>query len=116
MKSIAASLALILFLLFTLSFKANKPKRLTFEIEINKEVYINSLWGDAPQLALWLTDKKNNETISLFATHRTAQNDWIGKASCPVALPIWTSHNLSYSMPTRPIIKGRIEVDGTTYS
>jgi len=94
-----------------MSFKTDNPKRVSFKIEINKEVYTSSLWGDPPQFALWLLSKDTNEIINVFATHRTAKNDWLGKASCPVSLPIWDYYNKNRDALKERKITGTVKID-----
>jgi len=42
-----------------------------------------------PQFAIWLEDRETEEIQTVFVTYRTATGDFIGKAECPVSLPVW---------------------------
>jgi hypothetical protein len=61
----------------------------SLSLVFNTSVYQKSRWGDPPQFAIWMMDKNDEKLITVAVTHRTAKNDWSGKASCPVSLPIW---------------------------
>ena len=62
---------------------------LVFEIELDRQVYENSAWGDPPQMAVWLQDEAAAEIRTVAVTHRTGAGDWQGKVECAVALPAW---------------------------
>lgn len=62
---------------------------LTFQLDLNREVYEDSAWGDPPQIALWLRNEMNGSIRTVAVTHRTAACDWEGKVECSVALPYW---------------------------
>jgi hypothetical protein len=64
---------------------------LTFQLDLNHSVYEDSLWGDPPQLAIWLQNEQDQSIRMVRVTHRTAACDWVGKVECPVALPHWVS-------------------------
>ncbi len=64
---------------------------LTFQIELNRQVYENSTWGDPPQLAIWLRNQADQSVRTVLVTYRTAACDWIGKVECSVALPYWVT-------------------------
>jgi hypothetical protein len=66
--------------------------RLTFELELNPHVYEDSMWGDPPQLALWIENDADGSIRMVQVTHRTATGDWEGKVECSVALPYWVSY------------------------
>lgn len=64
---------------------------LTFQLELNPQVYQDSTWGDPPQLALWLRNQADRSIRTVLVTYRTAVCDWIGKVECSVALPYWVT-------------------------
>jgi hypothetical protein len=64
---------------------------LTFQLDLNRSVYEDSLWGDPPQLAIWLQNEQDQSIRMVRVTHRTAACDWVGKVECPVALPYWVT-------------------------
>jgi hypothetical protein len=95
------------------SFNTDSTQKVIFKIELDKEVYLNSLWGDAPQFALWLVNNNSKEVINICITNRTARNDWIGKASCPVSLPLWVSYNKKNTVSKKEY-KGMVNIDAVT--
>lgn len=62
---------------------------LTFQLDLNREVYEDSAWGDPPQMAIWLRNETDGSVRTVAVTHRTAACDWQGKVECSVALPYW---------------------------
>lgn len=60
-----------------------------FTIHQESDVYHQSDYGEAPQFAIWLEDKKSGDIRTVFVTRRTATGDFEGKAECPVSLPAW---------------------------
>jgi hypothetical protein len=64
---------------------------LTFQLDLNRVVYEDSLWGDPPQLAIWIENERDQSIRMVRVTHRTAACDWVGKVDCPVALPYWVA-------------------------
>ncbi len=64
---------------------------LAFQLELNRQVYENSTWGDPPQLAIWLRNQADQSIRTVLVTYRTATCDWIGKVECSVALPYWVT-------------------------
>ncbi len=114
MKKIIIWFATILIIFVTTSFISNSHSKLIFTVEFNKEIYSNSLWGDSPQFAMWLVNNEKQKIINVCVTHRTAENDWIGKASCPVSLPIWSLHNKKFELQRKAYLDGKIKVDAVT--
>ena len=62
---------------------------LSFSMKLNQELYIDSYWGEPPQVAIWLETPEGDEIRTVWVTRRTAMGDWVGKLECPVALPFW---------------------------
>jgi len=83
----------------------------SFSLVLNWTVYQKSLWGDPPQFAIWISNEAKNEVITVAVTHRTAMNDWIGKPSCPVSLPIWGLQTKKSSSSTNNIRLNNVQVD-----
>lgn len=64
---------------------------LVFQIELDRQVYQDSAWGDPPQMAVWLQDDTGGRLRTVAVTHRTGAGDWEGKVECAVALPAWAA-------------------------
>lgn len=64
---------------------------LYFSVDLNPDIYERSDWGEPPQVAIWLEDSVGKDIRTVFVTYRSATGDWMGKVSCPVALPYWFS-------------------------
>ena len=60
-----------------------------FSFSINKETYLYSIYGEPPQIAIWLENKDSTYYKTAWVTHRAVKNDWVGKVECLVALPYW---------------------------
>lgn len=60
-----------------------------FTVCQERAVYQMSDYGEAPQFAIWLEDRKSGDIRTVFVTRRTATGDFEGKAECPVSLPAW---------------------------
>lgn len=65
--------------------------RCSLTLDVN--VYDYSDYGEPPQIAIWLEHKKTGKIKTVFVTHRTANEEWVGKVNCPVSLPYWQSRN-----------------------
>ena len=64
-----------------------------FKIHINKELVLQSVYGESPTFAIWLENQTNNETKTAFVTGRAGLEDWEGKVEVPTALPKWSEIN-----------------------
>ena len=78
-------------LFHNISDSPEKQKNITIEIRINRSVYRQSTFGEAPQLAVWLENPETGEVRTLWVSHRTAKADWVGKIECLSCLPLWTN-------------------------
>jgi hypothetical protein len=59
------------------------------DIHQDKKIIHLSNFAEPPQFAIWLENPATKELKTVFVTHRVAKGDWEGKASVPVALPLW---------------------------
>ena len=59
------------------------------DIHQDKKIIHLSNFAEPPQFAIWLENPVTKELKTVFVTHRVAKGDWEGKASVPVALPLW---------------------------
>jgi len=62
---------------------------LLFTIDQERDVYDQSDYGEPPQFAVWLEDRKTGSVKTVFVTYRTGNGDFEGKTECPVSLPAW---------------------------
>lgn len=74
-----------------LSDSKSEKAILEFDIKINRKVYFKSIYGESPQIAIWVEDSTTGEIRNVYVTHRSGKNDWKGKVYCKVALPFWRS-------------------------
>lgn len=63
----------------------------TLQISITffEDISSSTIYGEPPQLAVWLVEESLNVPQTIFVTRRTALNKWIGKLYCNVSLPYW---------------------------
>ena len=86
---VTLSVMMMSFMLTGVRFTAAEDLQLTVYLELNPKVYNHTVYGDPPQLAIWLEHLETGELKSLFVTYRAATGNWRGKFECPVALPYW---------------------------
>jgi len=90
---IFAALALPL----ALSADASVPKggkvRVTVSMVVDKDVYLSTLYGEPPQIAVWLEQPKTGKIRTVWVARRAGRRWWKGKVECPVALPYWESRH-----------------------
>ncbi len=72
-------------------------RELIFHLIINKDNYLNSIYGESPQIAIWLEDSAKTQMKNVYVTYKSGKNDWVGKVYCKVALPYWQSRLNSFS-------------------
>ena len=104
------SIVLVLFLILLLSGACSKndvPElvdlfpgyadsalvELQFSMDVQREVYKRTIYGEAPQLAIWLENPDRSMIRTVWVSQRAGRNDWKGKFHCPVALPYWESRH-----------------------
>ncbi|MHC4457472.1 MAG: hypothetical protein ACYS0I_10345 [Planctomycetota bacterium] len=80
---------LIVLLVAQLILQPRGPVLIEFEIHQDKDLILLSIFGEPPQFAIWLEDPATNRLQTVFVTYRSGSGDWIGKSSCPAALPRW---------------------------
>lgn len=73
------------------SVDTDKTAKLVFKIEQNREVYEASMFGEPPQLAIWLENTSNHQIRTVYVTQRTGTGDFEGKMEIAVALPAWVT-------------------------
>ena len=66
------------------SFKVS----LRFTMVQDRSVYEESMYGEPPQVAIWLEDTAGVPR-TVYVTRRTAAGRFEGKVECPVSLPLW---------------------------
>mgnify|MGYP006302189977 CR=1 FL=1 len=69
----------------------NDPVNLSFYLRINRDIYLDTIYGEPPQIAIWMKNPKNGKIYNLWVSRRTGENDWVGKVYCKVSLPYWQS-------------------------
>ena len=52
---------------------------LTFRLVLDVQVYQDTMWGDPPQLAIWMRSPHDKQERTVVVTHRTGAGDWEGK-------------------------------------
>ena len=67
------------------------PNNVLFEIHINEDNYRNTIFGESPQVSIWVEDVERKYLKNVYVTQRTWTDDWVGKVHCEVALPYWKS-------------------------
>lgn len=70
-----------------------------FYFEVDKKVYEQTDYGEAPQVAIWLEHPDSTFYKTVFVTRRTARDDWVGKVECPVSLPYWKHRSKDEQQP-----------------
>lgn len=93
--------------------KANKPNYSVY-IQLNREIYRQTVYGEAPQIALWWEGPSDNKIQTIKVTRRSAKGRWVGKIECPGSLPLWFSRfKIEYSTASLPK-RSRPLADGFT--
>ena len=65
--------------------------QIQIEVTLDKKVYRKSLFGEPPQMAVWIESDSGEQFNSLWVTKRMATGRWAGKFECISCLPYWTS-------------------------
>lgn len=81
----------IVCLLFAASLMAAPADSVRLEISFDQDpnIYEESDYGEAPQVAIWIEDAVTGAVRTVYVTYRTATGDFYGKVECQVSLPAW---------------------------
>ena len=71
----------------------NNLKALEFHLTLDEDIYLDTIYGQTPQIAIWLENPENGQIRNVWVSHRTGKNEWVGKSYCDVSLPYWQSLN-----------------------
>lgn len=71
----------------------NDSVQLLFYLTLDRDIYLDTSYGEPPQIAVWLENPENGQTRNVWVAYRTGKNDWIGKSYCAVCLPYWQHIN-----------------------
>lgn len=74
--------------------KMNDWPMVEFSFLVNRSNWEYTLFGEPPQLAVWLEQPGSNNIQTVWVSHRTGKNQWKGKVECPTSLPYWKSRNV----------------------
>lgn len=66
---------------------------LEFSMDVDRNVYIRSDYGEPPQLAIWLEQPGTGKIRTVWVARRSGRRLWKGKVECPTALPYWESRH-----------------------
>lgn len=88
--------------------KSSVPYNVIFDIKIHEDNFLSTLFGESPQIAIWVENKKNKNLKNIYVTYRAGNNDWKGKVYCYVALPYWSNRLNSMNIETQ-LLKHDIE-------
>lgn len=61
----------------------------TFQIELNEEVYQATPYGKPPQMAVWIQNQQDKDIRTLMVTYHMGICDWGGRVERPISLPYW---------------------------
>jgi hypothetical protein len=72
----------------------SKQVEIEFSMDVDRDVYKYSNYGEPPQLAIWLEQPETGKIRTVWVARRSGRRLWKGKVECPTALPYWESrHN-----------------------
>ena len=62
---------------------------LSFFLEIDRNVYDETVYGSPPQFAIWLESPDGKKIRTVWVTRRTGKGDWEGALERLTSLPYW---------------------------
>lgn len=75
------------------SFTRDGNRSIEFSFYVDRDVYDYTVYGEPPQMAVWLEHTDSNLVQTVWVSNRSGKNQWKGKVECPVALPYWESRH-----------------------
>jgi hypothetical protein len=66
---------------------------LEFSMNVDRQIYKYSDFGEPPQLAVWLEQPVTGKIRTVWVARRSGRRLWKGKVECPTALPFWESRH-----------------------
>ena len=64
---------------------------LAFHLEIDRNVYDETMYGSPPQFAIWIESPDGKKIRTVWVTRRTGKGDWEGALERLTSLPYWVS-------------------------
>lgn len=98
-------------------YSDNNTNTIIFSMNINREIYEETNFGEPPQIAIWLENYKTRKIKTIWVARRAGRRWWKGKIECPTALPLWNSRHKKEKSDykTRGLIKRLIDaITGAT--
>jgi hypothetical protein len=86
--------------------------KLVFSMKINDKAYQHTSYGEPPQIAIWIENIDSNIRHTIWVTHCAGTNQWRGKVSCPVALPVWENQHRLETKSRTDVISGATPASG----
>jgi len=65
------------------------PVVLTFQIDLDEQVYKSSAYGKPPQMAVWIQNQEDKHIRTIMVTYHMGACDWGGRVERPISLPYW---------------------------
>jgi hypothetical protein len=89
---------------------------MTFQIDLDEQVYQSTTYGNPPQMAIWLQNRDNHGLRTVMVTYRMGSGDWNGKVNCRVALPYWVGFYNRHTGTSGPPMREHPAPDAVTYA
>jgi hypothetical protein len=90
---------------------------LEFLMNVDRDVYEMTDFGEPPQIAVWLESHDKKKMRTVWVARRSGRRLWKGKFECPTALPLWESRhkNERSSYKERGLLKRLVDaISGAT--
>ena len=103
----------------TADWANEKPMRtvnVAFQIDLNEPVYRATMYGNPPQMAIWLQNPSDQSIRTVMLTYRMGSGDWKGKTKCDVALPYWVGFFNRQTGTSGPPTQEHPAPDAVTYA